>query len=760
LTIAIIIIIITTILNHRYSVRMPPMWASIGLILLLQCLLALPFPLVNGLQSSLSLGGPSKDNAGRRSLALVSALSAASEPHGSASTAGSTSTAGSAGGTGAGGTGSAAQWQTTSSATRSIQDSQRVHDIMRKRQTRRGKPPALFVDEDDDNDDGDHNDDNDDDDEANKEQYSKPPPPQPLLSTTCPDKDSNTIHPTTKFTTTKTTNKVSSSKSKLSTTATATTTISNRTSNGIDFPFDVTLQALQAYHDEHSHLVLPRRYIVPPTDAYPDVCHGIDLAGTVYNMRWWQQHVKQRPDRVNELRRLGFVWERLQPEWNLILEGLIVYRAIYGHLHVPATFAVPFGTTRWPTPCWGIALGASVYRIRNRGDHLKGDHNAWSRRNQLDAIGFIWDTGEAKFAKFCSALQLFSAIEQGQQATTSSSSSALSSSRQQQQQRRLSLPPSIHSTSTSSSSSSPSITLKIPSQYVVPRSSRWPNEFWGYRLGERCAQVRQKGVYIKGHPNRVQALAELGFYVVVVVEDEDGSSSSGGGNGNDKLKWLEVVHAAALYSQMHSNSLAVPTTFVVPAPPRKVYNNNNNNYYYSKKVIVNGDGYSNSNNNNKRHDDDEEEDDHDESDNKKNGQVLRVVGSDEAWPWPGKNDDDPSSVRLLLKRYGMNLFRFAQSLLSGTHFCVLHCRCISSWWFFRPFNVRMIEYLWGFPLGQRLRDIRVKGYYLRGKNADARRRQLDALGFDWEPKRGRPTNKPKFIDSNSNNKNNARRVAK
>jgi hypothetical protein len=48
-----------------------------------------------------------------------------------------------------------------------------------------------------------------------------------------------------------------------------------------------------------------------------------------------------------------------------------------------------------------------------------------------------------------------------------------------------------------------------------------------------------------------------------------------------------------------------------------------------------------------------------------------------------------------------------------------------------------VEYLWGFPLGQRLRDIRVKGYYLRGKQATVRKRQLDALGFDWEPKRGR-----------------------
>ena len=40
------------------------------------------------------------------------------------------------------------------------------------------------------------------------------------------------------------------------------------------------------------------------------------------------------------------------------------------------------------------------------------------------------------------------------------------------------------------------------------------------------------------------------------------------------------------------------------------------------------------------------------------------------------------------------------------------------------------EYLWGFPLGQRLRDIRVKGNYMKGKSSDARRRQLDALGFN------------------------------
>ena len=47
------------------------------------------------------------------------------------------------------------------------------------------------------------------------------------------------------------------------------------------------------------------------------------------------------------------------------------------------------------------------------------------------------------------------------------------------------------------------------------------------------------------------------------------------------------------------------------------------------------------------------------------------------------------------------------------------------------------EYLWGFPLGQRLKDIRVKGAYLRGESAEMRRKQLDALGFNWTPKRVR-----------------------
>lgn len=396
-----------------------------------------------------------------------------------------------------------------------------------------------------------------------------------------------------------------SSEKKNATLSTGATPMTKATirSNGINIPFDSTLEALQAFYDEHSHLVIPRRYLVPKSTKYPSIWHGVDLAGTVYNMRWWQRHVQNQPDRVSELNRIGFVWERLQPEWNLILESLIVYKGLNGNLIVPYPFVIPYDDERWPKACWGLSLGSSVHKIRNRGDHLGGRNpNAWSRRQQLDALGFIWDVDEFRFSRFTSALELFGKIEQSENQ-----------------------PKSL-----SSSSPTHSGALKVPSQFVVPRSSQWPNKYWGYPLGVRCTQVRQKELYIKGQPDRIKILADLGFYV------------AGGSNSN--LRWLEVVHAAAVYSQMNNNKLEVPTNFVVPAPPRRI-----------TECSI----------------DDE---------NTEKADEPCVVGSDDAWPWP--------------------------------------------------------EYLWGFPLGQRLRDIRVKGNYMKGENSSARRRQLDALGFNWEPKRG------------------------
>lgn len=341
-----------------------------------------------------------------------------------------------------------------------------------------------------------------------------------------------------------------------------------------DIPYEAMFAGLKVYFEEHEDLVMPRRFVISPQDVkYPADLHGIDLPCTVYSMQWWQRHVKQRPERVAQLNDLGFVWQRMQPEWNLVMEALITYISIYGDLLVPSSFVVPYGDSKWPKATWKMPLGNCVYRIRSRHDFLRGN-NASKRREQLDGLGFVWDVSEHKFRVFGAALVRYA---------------------------RLEAPPE--------DSTGRSLPLDIPTTFVVPSSSDWPEQLWGYPLGAKCSAVRQKQLYIKDRPDRKQALAEIGFHW----------------NGNADMAWLKVVHAAAIYSRLNGRNLDVPLSFVVPEPPTAA----------------------------------------DRSD----------------WPWP--------------------------------------------------------ESLWGLKLGQRLKDIRSKGAYLHGDTAEERRRQLDALGFVWKPKRGR-----------------------
>lgn len=252
---------------------------------------------------------------------------------------------------------------------------------------------------------------------------------------------------------------------------------------------------------------------------YPSKWHGIDIASTVYNMQWWQTHVKGRQERVAELNKLGFVWGRLQPEWNLVLEGLITYSMLHGDLLVPISFVIPRNSDDWPKETWGISLGRCVYRIRIRSDFLHDHRNAMSRIAQLDGLGFVWDVNEHLFRKFCYALECFNRLERPRE----------------------------------KDSGGRAVALRIPSTYVVPsgEDTGWPKELWGYPLGAKCTAVRQKELYVKGNPERMQTLEKLGFHR----------------NGNTALGWLEVVHAAAIYSRMHDRDLNVPVAFVVPSPP-------------------------------------------------------------------------------------------------------------------------------------------------------------------------------------------------
>lgn len=356
-------------------------------------------------------------------------------------------------------------------------------------------------------------------------------------------------------------------------------------------PYSSAIEALRAYHSIHGDLVIPRHFVVPKTDEYPAEWHGVDLASAVYDMRWWQKHVKNNSDRVQELNSIGFVWERLQPEYNLVLSALMTYSSLNnGSVMVHSKFVVPFGDDVWPKATWGLPLGNCVHRIRVRGDYLNGQ-NAMARRRQLDGLGFVWDMHELAFLRVYRALKHFRKLERAKLVGTA-------------REYRI---------------------LRVPSKFVVPSGEEngWPKDLWGLQLGGRCAAIRQKELYVKNNPERRRALEELGFQF----------------NGNATLGWLEVIHAAAIYSRLHGRNLDVPAKFVVPAPPHASGNGNGS------------------------------------------GDVTSVYPGETEWPWP--------------------------------------------------------EHLWGLTLGQRLKDIRLRGAYLKGDSASSRRAQLDALGFNWSPKRGR-----------------------
>lgn len=292
--------------------------------------------------------------------------------------------------------------------------------------------------------------------------------------------------------------------------------------------------------------------------AYPREWQGLDLASTVYDMKWWLQNVKQQRDRVQELNEMGFLWERLQSEWNLVLEALITYVSIHGNAMVPISFVVPHGDdTVWPASTWGIPLGNCVYRIRNRNDFLRDPNTAHSRRDQLDRLGFCWDVQEYRFRKFYDALKLFAHYQKEKEKNIGHSHSA----------------------------------LRVPSTFTVPHKSKhWPKELWGYPLGAKCAAVRQKGLYVKNNPERQLLLQELRFQW----------------SGNASLGWLEVVHAAAIYSRLHQRNLDVKYNFVVPAPPEA-----------SASASASAPTES-------------------DSDDDTCNSGMGTTGDEEEWPWPGK----------------------------------------------------------------------------------------------------------------------------
>ena len=84
------------------------------------------------------------------------------------------------------------------------------------------------------------------------------------------------------------------------------------------------LAAIRLYHAIHGDLLVEDGWCVPREPPWPHQLWGKRLARLVYDMGFWQTHVAQFPARRADLEKLGFVWGRLQSEYNLVVEALLV----------------------------------------------------------------------------------------------------------------------------------------------------------------------------------------------------------------------------------------------------------------------------------------------------------------------------------------------------------------------------------------------------------------------------------------------------
>ncbi|CAM9282946.1 unnamed protein product [Phaeothamnion confervicola] len=226
--------------------------------------------------------------------------------------------------------------------------------------------------------------------------------------------------------------------------------------------FDAVLAALRCYHEERGNLYI-WDFVVPREGGdWPDACRGLPLARVVYNMRFWQTHVMGRRSRRDALNRLGFVWDRLQDEYNIVLGALLTYRELNGNLSVPSDFSVPRAEP-WPASCRGMRLGAKVAAVRSRNLYLRERPDRFA---QLDNLGFVWERSEVPFQQVYSALGVY---------------------------RRL------------------MGDVRVPVAFRVPAGEPWPRELWGLKLGRRLYDIRTQHLYIKNNPDRIRKLNEMGF---------------------------------------------------------------------------------------------------------------------------------------------------------------------------------------------------------------------------------------------------------
>lgn len=200
------------------------------------------------------------------------------------------------------------------------------------------------------------------------------------------------------------------------------------------------LPAFQTFQQIYGHVSVPSSFVVPTNDnRWPRSTWGVKLGDRTRNIR--RRREKCTEEELHDLAQLNFVWRSIEYRWTeVILPALKFYVKQHGNCAVPRSFVVPMEEP-WPQSLWGVRLGLIVASIR------VGRYADLNITADLDALGFIWKSVEYTWSKrVVPALAMFR---------------------------------EIHKDAT-----------RVPSKFIVPSESPWPEIFWGMKLGDTVQRIR------------------------------------------------------------------------------------------------------------------------------------------------------------------------------------------------------------------------------------------------------------------------------
>ena len=142
--------------------------------------------------------------------------------------------------------------------------------------------------------------------------------------------------------------------------------------------------------------------------------------------------------------------------WRRLKCALLTYRLQYNDLNVPSRFVIP-NSRDWAEDLWGMKLGSTVSRIRNRGDYS-------TYRGELQEMGFSFDSQRTVhgWEKVSRALLTYQSLHED---------------------------------------------LLVPRDFVIPNGRDWAEDLWDMRLGVTVSNIRNGGDYSEYRAE----LEEMGF---------------------------------------------------------------------------------------------------------------------------------------------------------------------------------------------------------------------------------------------------------